>query len=87
MYEGVRTAVELGVPVTIHAGEWPDRASSIPTIENAKYALDSLSARRIGHGIAIGKHPEILEELAKKKDVCIEVFLLTKKPKFFEVSS
>jgi adenosine deaminase len=48
-------AEELGVPMTLHAGEWPHpRFTSI--LENLELALEC-GARRIGHGVALA-HPE-----------------------------
>ncbi len=71
MDAGVRAAAENGVPITVHAGEWPDE--KFDTIKCVKYAVDELRVNRIGHGIAIGRHPDILKRLAEKRDVTIEV--------------
>ena len=59
MAAGVAEALELGVPVTLHAGEWPEVVTenagggviTIPSVENLRYA--ATRARRIGHGIAL----------------------------------
>ena len=45
-------ASSCGVPVTIHAGEWPTE-EGLNTIENVEFAWRKLNARRIGHGIAL----------------------------------
>ena len=63
-------AKELGVPLSLHAGEWPDE--TFATIQNVKFAIEELGARRIGHGIALSRHPEVLK-MAKDKNVTIEV--------------
>ena len=58
---------ENGYGITIHAGEsWSD--------ENVKYAITQCKANRIGHGLAIGNSPELLD-LCKKNDICLEVCL------------
>ena len=57
MAAGVAEALKLGVPVTLHAGEWPEvvnvggGVTTIPSVENLRYAASR--ARRIGHGIAL----------------------------------
>ena len=58
MAAGVAEALKLGVPVTLHAGEWPEvvtenaaGVTTIPSVENLRYA--ATRARRIGHGIAL----------------------------------
>ena len=45
-------AVSHGVPVTIHAGEWPTE-NGLNTLENVEFAWRKLKANRIGHGIAL----------------------------------
>lgn len=58
---------ELGLGITIHAGEsW--------NVENVKTAIHEFKADRIGHGLAIVSDLDLLE-LCKTKDVCVEVCL------------
>ena len=62
-------AKELKVPITVHAGEWPEKFN---TLENLKFAVDELKVNRIGHGIALRSDLDYLKSLTKKK-VTIEV--------------
>jgi adenosine deaminase len=62
-----RAAQEVGLHVTIHAGEW-DRG------ENVAEAIHEVGARRIGHGIRLLETPEVLE-LARQNDIPFEVCL------------
>ncbi len=36
MATGVKSAVAMGVPVTVHAGEWPEKYG---TLENIRFAV------------------------------------------------
>ena len=63
-------AKELGIPITLHAGEWPDEEFN--SISNVEFALNEAGVRRLGHGIALGKHPRV-RRIAKEKNVAIEV--------------
>ena len=56
---------ETGLRVTIHAGE-QDHA------ENVRQAIELLGAERIGHGIQIVHHPELMR-LVKERDVPLEI--------------
>ncbi|EEX64312.1 adenosine deaminase [Vibrio metoecus] len=56
---------EEGLSITIHAGETGNP-------QNIEDAIINYSADRIGHGTAIVKDPRLIE-LAKNKDICIEV--------------
>ena len=51
-YNQIVRASSYGVPVTIHAGEWPTEGG-LNTIENVHFAWRELNVRRIGHGIAL----------------------------------
>ena len=58
MMEALALAKKLGVPTTVHAGEWPEKTDPetgvAPTTENLRYVLQpSSGVKRIGHGIAI----------------------------------
>ena len=50
MAAGLREAASLGVPATLHAGEWPERFGSVA---NLRWAVTSGLVRRIGHGVAV----------------------------------
>ena len=54
MAAGLAEAVNLGVPVTVHAGEWPEKTVGgvTPSVENVGFAVRA-GAKRIGHGIAL----------------------------------
>ncbi len=56
---------ELGLGITVHAGETGD-------IRNIYIAIEKFKADRIGHGTAAAKSPKLMELIAEK-DVCIEV--------------
>ena len=86
MYKGVALAKEGGVPLTVHAGEWPQDEC----IENVRFALDELEVSRIGHGIQIGRYPDLLQRpnlpplevlLTKRNNIeftyCFVLFILS----------
>ena len=54
-----QNARRIGMPFTIHAGE-------CGSAENIKNAVDA-GAARIGHGIAMRGHADLIRELAQKK--------------------
>jgi adenosine deaminase len=58
---------ELGLGVTIHAGE-------VGPPEHVRFAIEECGATRIGHGLAAAKSPPLLD-LLKKRDVCVELCL------------
>ena len=66
-----RGAVELckahGLPVTVHAGEWPG------SINNVSLAL-AMGVDRIGHGWAMAEDPAVMEE-CRRRGVVVEVCL------------
>jgi adenosine deaminase len=66
-------AKDLGIPITIHAGEASGPQSVID-------ALDLFAARRIGHGIRAIESPALVERLAQEKitlEVCLTSNLQT----------
>ena len=67
--EGLKKAKSENVPITVHAGEWPER---FKTLENVKFAIDELKVQRIGHGIALRSDHSYLKGLSEK-NVTIEV--------------
>jgi adenosine deaminase len=67
-FEMCQKAKELGLNVTIHAGETPDSAQNVQT------AIDSYGAKRIGHGYNITNTPEIMDHV-KARNIHLEVCL------------
>ena len=67
MDAGARAAARAGVPLTIHAGEWPDW--KFGTIENVRYAIDQLGAARVGHGLALGRHLDLARHYSGKATI------------------
>jgi adenosine deaminase len=59
-------AKKAGLHVTIHAGESPG------THENVRESIEWLGAERIGHGVQIYGHDDIIE-FVKKHDVALEL--------------
>ncbi len=72
MASGVLKARSLGVPLTIHAGEWPEK---FDTIKNVDFAVKNLKASRIGHGITMRSDLPLLTDLAVNTGVTVEVCL------------
>jgi adenosine deaminase len=62
-----RVRNDTGLAVTTHAGETGSTA-------NVRQALNELGAKRIGHGLAAVRDPEIMRRL-REEDICIEVCL------------
>ena len=83
MTKGVVRAQELKVPVTLHAGEWPEKFGSL---DNVKFAIDELKVQRIGHGITLRSDLEYLKKL-KNSNVTIEVCLTSNIGYGFKVNS
>lgn len=65
----IRKAQALGIPVTVHAGEWPENSGSL---QNIKLAVDDLRVHRIGHGITLRSDVDYLAIMATS-ETCIEV--------------
>ncbi|MDN3233372.1 hypothetical protein [Priestia megaterium] len=65
----IRAKKELGLGITIHAGETGN-------VENIIWAINQCGADRIGHGLAAYKSPEVME-LIKQKEVCLEICLIS----------
>ena len=62
-----RAKDDLGLGVTIHAGECGDPA-------NVEWAVTDCNADRIGHALAAVRNPRILD-LLREKNTCVEVCL------------
>merc|ERR1712019_303972 len=67
----VNEAIRLGVPTTLHAGEWPESRGSL---DNLAWAVQS-GARRIGHSIAIRSASKELIDLMKANNITVGVCL------------
>lgn len=63
--ETFRRAAELGIPITIHAGE-----AAGP--ESVRAAIELLGADRIGHGTAL-RHDAALRELVRERRIAVEI--------------
>ena len=57
---GIKEALHRNVPMTLHAGEWPE-----DTVKNIKLAVD-LGANRIGHGVTLCQDIKLMELVAAK---------------------
>lgn len=64
-------AKQLGMGVTIHAGEWTGP-------ETVRTAIEKLGADRIGHGVNIVSDNEVIQ-LVRRKNVALEVCLTSNK--------
>ena len=82
MAEGVKEARNLGVPLSLHAGEWPEKFGSL---DNLKWAVGS-GARRIGHSIALRSEPELAATM-KEKNITVEVCLTSNIGNGFKVAN
>ncbi|HAJ05900.1 MAG TPA: adenosine deaminase [Chloroflexi bacterium] len=56
--DGIKKAVDVDLPFTLHAGEWPEN-----TVRNIELAVD-LGTRRLGHGITLCKDNALMERVA-----------------------
>ena len=65
-YDMCQKAKELGINVTIHAGETPNSSQNVQT------AIEAYGAKRIGHGYHIADNSQILQ-LVKSRNIHLEV--------------
>ena len=70
MVAGVQEASRLGVPITLHAGEWPEKYGSLA---NLKWAVGQAGVKRIGHGIAVRSSEANLLMEMKNNNITVEV--------------
>jgi len=82
MAAGVSKAMQLAVPLTIHAGEWPE---SFGSVDNLRWAIEN-GARRIGHGIAVRSDEQSVKML-KEKNITVEVCLTSNIGNGFKVKN
>ena len=71
MAAGVREAARLSVPLTLHAGEWPERFGSV---KNLAWAVNNPSTRRVGHAISVRSEPSLAEVMVES-NITVEVCL------------
>jgi adenosine deaminase len=62
-----RASEELGLGITIHAGE-------VGPPEHIRHAVEACGATRVGHGLSAARSPPVLEMLSKR-DICLELCL------------
>eukprot|EP00656_Telonema_subtile_P040416 TRINITY_DN45488_c0_g1_i2.p1 TRINITY_DN45488_c0_g1~~TRINITY_DN45488_c0_g1_i2.p1 ORF type:complete len:311 (+),score=65.08 TRINITY_DN45488_c0_g1_i2:368-1300(+) len=84
---GIERAIELGVPTTVHAGEWGSgpkstanpyvftREGEYDTLPNIELAVE-LGCKRIGHGLTLHLDPQLMKRVAEK-GVVVECCLTT----------
>ena len=70
MVAGVQEASTLGIPLTLHAGEWPEKYGSLANLE---WAVGQAGVKRIGHGIAVRSAEANLLEEMKSRNITVEV--------------
>lgn len=75
--ESLRRAHELGVPVTVHAGEWPvNEQFGTTSLDNLKEVLQCGFVRRVGHGIMLVGDEDLLRNISSRNpNVCFECCL------------
>jgi adenosine deaminase len=73
MYSAVKEAGSLGVPLTVHAGERPEKFNPI---ENVEFAVNTLKVRRIGHAIVLRSDEQLLDQIRENGNITIEVRLI-----------
>ena len=79
MVAGVREASRLGVPLTLHAGEWPEKYGSLANLE---WAVGEAGVVRIGHGIAVRSAEANLLKEMKNRNLTVEVGAIYSKHQF-----
>lgn len=65
---GIMEAVIRGVPITVHAGEWP-----VDTVKNIDLAVE-LGASRLGHAITLSQEPKLMQKVSEQ-DIAVECCL------------
>ena len=83
MAAGVQEAAALGVPLTLHAGEWPEKFGSI---DNLRWAVANGNTRRIGHAIAVRSAPDLATDMVAK-NITVEVCLTSNIGNGFKVAN
>ena len=71
MAGGVREAALLSIPLTLHAGEWPEKFGSV---ENLAWAVSNENTRRLGHAVTVRSRPD-LADLMVARNITVEVCL------------
>ena len=68
--------MELGVPITVHAGEWPEK---FDTINNLKFAINEIKADRLGHAITLRSDEEFLKSIGTKSTIEVGFYFILSK--------
>ena len=71
MMNGIVRAKESGVPITVHAGEWPEK---FKTINNLKFAVNEIKAHRLGHAITLRSDEKFLQSIGQKLTIEVSTF-------------
>ena len=66
MFLATEKAKKLGVPITLHAGEWPEKFNSI---SNIKFAINEIRAKRLGHAITLRSDEDFIQTIGTKSTV------------------
>ena len=82
MAEGVKAAIKLGVPLTLHAGEWPEKFGSL---DNLRWAVNS-GTHRIGHSIALRSDQSLAHDM-KRNNITVEACLTSNIGNGFKVAN
>lgn len=70
--EELKEASEAGIPITCHAGEWPNsiqniRIAGMFLIVLFIHLLASIGVKRLGHGLVLREDPELMSQIAQAK--------------------
>jgi len=72
---GFQRAIELGVPTTVHAGEWGSSGTAFPvlpghhdSLPNVRLALET-GALRLGHALTLSHDPALMSMAASRETV------------------
>ena len=84
MVAGVREAARLGVPLTVHAGEWPEQWGSLANLE---WAVASGLVTRVGHGIVTRSASDKLIQEIISRNITVEVCLTSNIGNGFKVAN
>ena len=84
MVSGLKEAARLGVPITVHAGEWPEQFGSVANLE---WAVTSDLVSRLGHGIVTRSAPDTLIHEIIKRNITVEVCLTSNIGNGFKVAN
>jgi len=84
MAAGLHEAARRGVPITVHAGEWPEQFGSLSNLE---WAVSSGLVRRVGHGVAVRSAQDTLIQEMIINNITVEVCLTSNIGNGFKVKN